>query len=181
MQQTINLKKFYQYAFPMQATLVTCNDNQGNTNIITVAWHTTISKQPPLYGISIAPQRFSHDLIKNSKEFVINFMPYDQVNNVHYCGSHSGRNGNKLDETTLTFHPSKAITTPGITQAYARFECRLEQYMTLGDHTFFIGNVVHLTSDQHAFDKDKLQLDKKQPLFYLGGNTYTNGHDHKHF
>jgi len=181
MQQTMNLKKFYQYAFPMQATLVTCNDAQGNTNIITVAWHTTLSKQPPLYGISLAPQRHSHDLIKTSQEFVINFMPYDQSNNVHYCGTHSGRNENKLENTTLSYYPSTNIKTPGITQAYARFECQLHQTIPIGDHTFFIGHVVHLTSDEHAFNKEILQLTQQQPLFYLGGNTYTNGHDHQRF
>ena len=42
------LNKFYYYAFPMQAVLVTCNDEKGNTNVITIAWHTPISKNPPL-------------------------------------------------------------------------------------------------------------------------------------
>ena len=94
--------KYYHYAFPMQTVLVTCNDKEGKTNIITLAWHTTISRNPPLYGISISPKRYSYALIKKSKEFVINFIPYSQVEAAQYCGTHSGRTTDKLCKTGLT-------------------------------------------------------------------------------
>ena len=51
-----NISKFYHYAFPMQAVLVTVNDQNRKTNAITIAWHTPISKKPPLYGISVGPR-----------------------------------------------------------------------------------------------------------------------------
>ena len=73
------IEKFYHYAFPMQAAMVTCNDKDGKTNIITIAWHTPISKDPPLYGISVAPSRCSHDLILNSKEVFINISISDYI------------------------------------------------------------------------------------------------------
>ena len=106
------LKKFYQHAFPMPTVLVTCNDQKGKTNIITIAWHTTISKNPPLYGISIAPGRYSHDLIKENKEFVVNFVPYELVDKAHFCGTHSGKKTDKTSETKLTLAPSKKVKVP---------------------------------------------------------------------
>ena len=62
----------------MQAAILTCTDKTGKTNPITAAWHTPISeKKPALYGVSIAPSRYSYKLIKESKEFAINFAPYN--------------------------------------------------------------------------------------------------------
>ena len=87
------IEKFYQYSFPMQTVLVTCNDEHGKTNVITIAWHTPISKKPPLYGISLAPSRYSHDLIKKNKEFVVNFVHYKMVEKAHFCSQ------NHLEET----------------------------------------------------------------------------------
>ena len=176
-----DVSSFYRYTFPMQAVLVTCKDDDNKTNIITIAWHTTLSKQPPLYGISVAPSRYSHDLIKNSKEFVINFMSYPHAEAVHYCGSHSGRNNDKINNIPVTFTPSKHLSTPGITQAHARLECTLHDTVTVGDHSLFVGKVIHLDIQPEAYENQLLHIQKLQPLFYLGKNTYTNGKDQQSF
>ncbi len=168
-----NMNKYYYYAFPMQAVLVTCNDEKGKTNIITIAWHTPISKKPPLYGISVAPKRYSHELIKKTKEFVINFVPYKLVKEVHYCGTHSGRNTNKIDETKLTLTPAKKTKTPLIKEGFAHMECKLAKTLTIGDHTFFVGEILNLRADENAFKDNLLENKKIQPCYYLGGNVYT--------
>lgn len=167
------MEKFYQYAFPMQAFLVTCDDENGRTNVITVAWHTTISKKPPLYGISIAPGRFSHDIIQKSKEFVINFAPYSLVEKVHFCGTHSGRNTDKIDETKLTLLPAEKTKNHIIKECFAHLECRLYDSFPLGDHTFFVGEVVNVLADEDAFENDLIDNKKINPPYYIGGNIYT--------
>ena len=169
-----NMDKYYYCAFPMQAVLVTCNDEKGKTNIITLAWHTPISKKPPLYGISVAPKRYSHDLIKKTKEFVINFLPYKLVKEVNYCGTHSGRNTDKIEETKLNLIDSEKIKTPSIKEAFAHMECKLVKTVSLGDHTFFVGEIVNLLADENAFKDDLLQNEKMQPCYYLGSNIYTS-------
>lgn len=168
-----NMDKFYHYAFPMQAVLVTCNDGQGKTNIITIAWHTPISKDPPLYGISLAPKRYSHELIQKIKEFVVNFVPYELVDKVHFCGTHSGRNVNKIEETGLTLMPSQKVKAPMIKECYAHLECKLHKMLPLGDHTLFIGKVVNVLADKNAFIDDLLDNKKIQPTYYIGGDNYT--------
>ena len=168
-----NMNNFYYYAFPMQAALVTCNDEHSKTNVITIAWQTTISKKPPLYGISIAPRRYSHDLIKKSKEFVINFAPYNLVEKVNFCGVHSGRNTDKINETKLTLIPGEKIKTPIIKECYAHLECKLYDTLILGDHTFFIGEVVNILADKNIFINDLLDNEKTKPCYYIGGNVYT--------
>ena len=177
------LEKFYQYAFPMQTALVTCNNEKRKTNIITIAWHTPISTKPPLYGISISPKRYSHDLIKKNKEFVVNFAPYHLVDKAHFCGKHTGRKTDKTKETKLTLIPSKKLETPSIKECYAHLECKLKQNLTMGDHTLFIGEVLTVQTDDQAFKNNLLQTDKIQPLYYIGGNSYTtlNKNEKKQF
>lgn len=168
-----SLEKFYQYSFPMQTVLVTCNDSQGKTNIITIAWHTPISVKPPLYGLSIAPGRYSHELIKKTKELVVNFIPYDLVEKAHFCGKHSGKSTDKVIETNLTLTPSKKIKVPLIEEGYAHLECNNVEVHSLGDHTFFVGEVVAVQSNKNAFENNLLKIDNTSPLYYAGGNSYT--------
>jgi flavin reductase (DIM6/NTAB) family NADH-FMN oxidoreductase RutF len=169
-----NMNKFYYSGFPMQAVLVTCDDENGQTNVITIAWHTTISKKPPLYGISVAPGRYSHKLIENSKEFAINFMPYELIDKVHFCGTHSGRNTDKIKETGLTLVDSEKIKTKIIKEGFAHFECKLFDKISLGDHTLFVGEIVNLLNEKKAFTDDLLENKKVKPVYYLGNDIYTS-------
>jgi len=168
-----SIKKYYQYAFPMQTVLVTCNDREGNTNIITLAWHTPISRNPPLYGISISPKRYSYALIKKSKEFIINFIPYSLVEAAQFCGTHSGRVTDKLCKTGITLKPSMKLSTPRIEEGYAHLECTLVKSIAVGDHTIFVGEVVAISADDDAFKDELLRTDRIHPLYYIGENAYT--------
>jgi flavin reductase (DIM6/NTAB) family NADH-FMN oxidoreductase RutF len=165
--------KYYHYAFPMQTVLVTCNDKEGETNIITLAWHTPISRQPPLYGISVSPKRHSYGLIEQSKEFVVNFVPYSLVKAAQFCGTHSGRSTDKISKTNLTLQPSTMLSTPRITEAYGHLECNLAQNIALGDHQLLVGKVVAVSADDDAFKDELLRTDHIHPLYYIGDNSYT--------
>jgi flavin reductase (DIM6/NTAB) family NADH-FMN oxidoreductase RutF len=179
MKKTGNIKKFNQYAYPMQTAIITVNDDKGRTNPITIAWHTPISKKPPLYAISIAPTRFSHRAIKHSKEFVINFAPFELVEKIHFCGTHSGRNTDKIKESGLDLENSEKIKTKYIKECYAHLECKLYRTVTLGDHVLIVGEVVNTKIDVNAFKEDVLDNKKIKPCYYLGDNSYTKIGDEK--
>jgi len=168
-----NIEKFNQFTYPVPTILVTCNDENKKTNIITLAWHTTFSKKPPLYAISVATSHYSHDLIKKTKEFVVNFIPYDLVNKAYLCGHKSGRNTDKIQESELTLSPSKKINVPIIKEGYAHLECKLLKSFTAGDHTVFIGEVITVQIDEHAFQQETLNTTSIQPLFYMGNDEFT--------
>jgi len=167
------IENYYHYAFPMQTVLVTSQDEKNHTNIITLAWHTPISRKPPLYGISLSPKRYSYAQIKKRKEFVINFIPYSLVEAADYCGTHSGRNTDKLCYTGLTLSPGKKLSTPRIKEAYAHLECTLVKSLTLGDHTLLVGEVVAVSADKNAFQNELLRTDRIHPVYYIGDNAYT--------
>ena len=179
MKKNMDIDKFYHYAFPMQAVLVTCADGDGKTNPITISWHCPISKKPPLYAISVAPTRYSHDIIKESKEFVINFVPYELVEKVHFCGSHSGRNVDKIKESRFTLVESEKVKTKYIKECYAFLECKLFKSISLGDHTLFVGKIVNILADNNAFTNDLLNNEIIKPCYYIGNCVYTTINDTK--
>ena len=64
----------FSYHYPFHATIVTSH-SKGKDNAMAVAWHAPISMNPPLYGVSISPRRFTLAQILESKAFAVNFMP----------------------------------------------------------------------------------------------------------
>jgi len=174
MKQEKQIASFPEISYPSSAVLITCMDDKRKTNIITVAWHTPLSKKPPLYGIAIAPKRYSHDLIISSDEFVVNFLSTDYVSHIHCCGTKSGRVISKIDTCKLSYESAISIQTPRIKEAYAHIECQLYDIYQTGDHSFFIGKVTSVSSEEHAFDNQNTLKIQMKPTFYLGNNTYTS-------
>ena len=56
---------------PLPAVLVSCGTAE-RSNLITVAWVGTICTNPPMLYISVRPERFSYNLIKEQMEFTVN-------------------------------------------------------------------------------------------------------------
>ena len=167
-----NMGKFYNYSFPKLTVLVTLLDDNGKPNIITLAWHSACSIKPPMYGISIDPHRYSHDSILNNGEFVVNFCDLSILDQVHYCGRHSGRKFDKFAETGLTPLPATTVKPPLIAEAYCHLECKLVHHQLYGDHTWLVGEVVAVTTND-VFEDDLL-TEEILPAYYLGNNTYTS-------
>jgi len=166
------IDKFYNYGFPIQAVLITCKDENKGVNVFTVAWHTPISRYPPLFGICISKKRYSRDLIEKSDEFVVNFMPFDFVEKIDYCGTHSGRDTDKIKETGLNLEKGY-LETPHIKESTACFECKIFEHKKIGDHSFFIGSVENVLYEASLFNDNILNIEKVSPCYYLGGGIYT--------
>ncbi|MBL7130021.1 MAG: flavin reductase family protein [Candidatus Omnitrophica bacterium] len=146
---------------------------KDKTNIITLAWHTPISKDPALLGIAIAKSHLSYDLIKKSEEFIINIPSFDLLKQTVLCGSVSGENVDKFKEARLT--PKKAdklIKTPCIKECIGHIECYLRDIKDIGDHGLFIGEIIFASAKEGLFD-DIWQVDKTKLIFHLGGKFFT--------
>ena len=84
--------------YPLPVVMVSVADADGNTNIITVAWAGTICTNPPMVSISVRPERYSYEMIKQTGEFVINLTTKDLAFATDYCGVKSGRDIDKFKE-----------------------------------------------------------------------------------
>jgi len=155
--------------YPVPVVLVSCGMGEW-ANIITLAWAGTLCSNPPLVGIGVQPVRYSHRLIKELGEFVINLPSADQAKWVDYCGMVSGRDVNKWE--ACGFHPAPAtkVKVPVIVECPVSVECRVRQTLSLGSHDLFIGEVVAVQVDESALDEEgQLDTPKARPIAYVGG------------
>ena len=93
--------------YPVPAVMVSCGREGQRPNIITVAWAGTICSDPAMVSISVRKSRFSHSIIKDTGEFVINLVNRPLVRATDYCGVRSGRDVDKFKEMHLTAQPSR--------------------------------------------------------------------------
>lgn len=147
---------------------------KDKANIITLAWHTPISKDPPLVGMAIAKSHLSYELIKESEEFVINIPDFSLLPQAIKCGSVSGEKVDKFKESGLS--PEKAqrlIKTPRIQECIGHLECYLRDIKDIGDHGLFIGEIIFASAQEGLFD-ETWQVDKTKLMFHLGGKFFTS-------
>ncbi len=142
--------------------LVTVDDN-----IITVAMVHIFSFSPPMIGIGVAPQRYSHGLLKKSPDFVINIPTQEIVEKVHTCGEISGKDLNKFEFTKLTKEPSLKVSSPSIKECAVAIEVKKTFEKNLGDHTWFVGEIVAARA--------KKDYDKEKMVMYWGGKFRVPG------
>ena len=88
--------------YPLPAVMVSVADKNGEANIITVAWTGTVCSSPAMLYVSVRPERYSHHMIKETGEFVVNLTTEDLVRATDYCGVRSGKDVDKWKEMKLT-------------------------------------------------------------------------------
>ncbi len=156
--------------YPVPAVLVSLADREGKPNIITVAWTGTICTNPAMLYISVRPERYSHAIIKETGEFVVNLTTEELVKAVDYCGVRSGRDTDKFKDMHLTMLESKKVKAPGIAESPVNIECRVKKIVHLGSHDMFIAEVVNVrVSKKYMNEKGTFELEKAKPIVYSHG------------
>ncbi|MDI6815023.1 MAG: flavin reductase family protein [Dehalococcoidales bacterium] len=162
---------FHQH-YPKIATIVTAHA-KGRDNAMAVAWHTAISFSPPLYGVSISPKRFTYRLIVDSKEFGVNFLPFEAAELVASVGGSKGREVDKFHKFNIAKDESVRTAVPILKAAYAAYECKLVDDKGYGDHRWLVGEIVAVHWQKEFFTSEEiLDLDKIYPILYLGRELY---------
>ena len=129
---------------PTPVVLVSCAEKGSpeNRNMVTVAWTGTVNSDPPMVSISLKKERYSHELILGSGEFVINLVDETMCRAVDYCGVRSGLDTDKAKETGLRYEPAEKMRyAPAVAGAPARISCRVTQRIELGSHDLFLAAV----------------------------------------
>jgi flavin reductase (DIM6/NTAB) family NADH-FMN oxidoreductase RutF len=121
--------------------------------------------------VSIAPKRYSHKLIDETREFVINVPTMKIVKETLYCGRVSGRKRDKFKDTGLTQLPAKKVKAPIIKECIAHLECKLIKQIKTGDHTLFIGEVVAAYVNEGTFTKT-YDLKRVKPIYHVGEDKF---------
>ncbi len=160
---------------PAPPALVTCGDMEKH-NVLTAAWTGIVNSEPPMTYVSIRPERYSHGIITERREFVINIPCQSIVRATDLCGVKSGRDVDKFALTGLTAEPSQLVAAPGIAQCPVSLECRVREICRLGSHDMFLADIVAVDVDEQFLDeKGALHLEKAGLVAYAHGAYYALG------
>lgn len=160
---------------PVPPVLVSCG-NMKKHNVLTVAWTGILSTHPPMMYISLRPERYSYNIIKDTGEFVINLATEKLVFAADYCGVRSGRDMDKFEKMNLTPEPASKISAPIIAESPLNIECEVREIVNLGSHDMFVSEIVAVNVDDSAFNSaGKLDFVKCGLLAYAHGEYFTLG------
>ncbi len=162
---------FYQH-YPRTATIVTVKKG-SKKNAMAVAWHCPVSFKPPYYGIAIAPKRYTYNIIQETKQFAINFMPWEKAKLIAVVGGSSGNAVDKFSKYNLLEVKPEKLDVPVLKDAYASFECRVIDDRIFGDHAWVIAEVVATHIAQDVFKENgTINLERVKPSLYIGADLY---------
>ena len=161
--------------YPLPAVMVSCG-NMEKSNIITVAWTGTICTDPAMTYISIRPERYSYDIIKNSGEFVINLTTSELAYAVDYAGVKSGKDIDKFQKLKLTKEKASKVSAPLIKESPVNIECKVKEIKELGSHDMFLAEVVAVNVDNKYMNKNgRFCFEKSSPICYSHGEYFELG------
>ena len=160
---------------PIPPVMVSCG-TLLEPNILTIAWTGIINSDPPMTYISVRKERFSHHIIEQNREYVINLPSISMAKACDFCGVKSGRFVNKFKECGLTATSSSIISAPQVLEAPVSLECKVLTINSYGTHDMFISEIVAVNvEDKYIDERGRFCLEKAGLIAYVHGGYYTLG------
>jgi flavin reductase (DIM6/NTAB) family NADH-FMN oxidoreductase RutF len=124
--------------------------HRGRANVMTMSWLTMMDFEPPLIGCVVSDRNHSHEMLRASKQCVINIPEARLARAVVGCGNVSGRRTDKFARFGLTAVPGAAVDVPMIGECFANLECRVADARWSRQYNFFVLEVVKAWVDPAA-------------------------------
>ena len=160
---------------PLPPVMVTCGSEEA-TNVLTIGWTGIINTIPPKTYISVRPSRFSYEIIKQTREFVINLTTAELVRAADFCGVRSGKDCDKLKLMNLSVSKASEITAPLLEQSPVSIECKVSEIIPLGSHDMFLADIVAVNVAEEYIDSaGKFHFDKCNLVAYAHGEYFELG------
>ena len=115
---------------------------KGQDNIMTMGWHMVMAFEPSRIGCYIWNANHSYQMIRRSRECVINIPTCDLADQVIAIGNSSGSEVDKFARFKLTPAPAEQVRAPLIAECYANLECKLVDTSLLRKYGLFVLEVV---------------------------------------
>jgi flavin reductase (DIM6/NTAB) family NADH-FMN oxidoreductase RutF len=143
---------------------------KGESNIMTLGWQTVISFEPSLVTLFIWDQNHSYELIRKSKECVINIPEAHMLDIVVAIGNSTGAEIDKFEEFGLTQVKASKVKAPMIKECYANFECKLYDNKLIKNYSLFVFEIL----------KAHVAISPKYPktVHYTGDGVFMISGDH---
>lgn len=161
------------FIYPIPAVMVT-SGNMEKSNIMTIAWTGILNTNPAMCYISVRPERYSYNLIKESGEFVINLTNEKLAYATDWCGVRSGKDYDKFKEMKLTKEKANHVKCPIIKESPVAIECKVKEIRKLGSHHMFLAEVLSIDADEKYIDeKGAFDISKCDLIAYANGGYYS--------
>lgn len=163
--------------YPLPAVMVSCANEAGERDIVTVAWAGTVCTNPPMLSISLRPERHSYHIVRESGEFVVNLVTTRLQRACDWCGVRSGRDFDKWAEYGLTPAPTATLElAPAIEDSPVSIECRVRDVLELGSHHLFLADVTAVQVEEGLLDaRGRLDLGRAGLTAYSHGEYFELG------
>ena len=163
------------FLYPLPAVMVSCG-TMKKSNIITVAWTGILNTNPAKVYISVRPTRYSYNLIKENREFVINLTNKQLAKATDWCGVKTGAKVDKFKEMKLHKEKANFVKCPMIKESPVSVECRVTEIKELGSHHMFVADVLAINADEKYIDeKGAFDISKCDLIAYSNGHYYSLG------
>ena len=163
------------FIYPLPAVMVSCGTME-KSNIMTVAWTGILNTNPAMCYISVRPERYSYNLIKEQGEFVINLTNERLAYATDWCGVKTGAKVDKFKEMHLTKEKAEFVKCPIIKESPVAIECKVKEIKELGSHHMFVAEVLSIDADEQYIDeKGAFDISKCNLIAYSNGHYYSMG------
>ena len=159
----------YHLLHPKMAFFLTSADKKGKPNVMTCAWATPVSEEPPLVIVCVARESYTAELIKQTKEFVINIPTKKLLKALWVCGKTSGRDVDKFKKARLEGIGALRVKPPVVGGCIGYIECRLWKVVDAGECYAFFGKVLSAYGDDNYIEKGLWTKGAEIPL-HMGGS-----------
>lgn len=163
-------KETYGMLHPKLTLLITSISTTGKPNVMSCAWATPVSEEPPLLLICLGKGGYTSELIRQTEEFVINIPTDKLMKAINVCGTKSGREIDKAKLAHLTYEPAKKVKVPTIKECIGHLECKLNRRIDGGECNIFIGEIVSAYADEKYYKN--MWLEKARIPLHLGGENF---------
>ena len=163
------LSKVYGLLEPGPVVLIT-TASKGRSNVMTQSWHTMLEFEPPLLAAVVSNRNYSFELLRASRECVINIPTLELAEKVVACGNTSGRTTDKFEAFGLTPTPAACVTAPLIAECYASIECRVADTRMVNKYNLFVFEAVKAWIDPAQPDPRTLHH-RGKGAFMVAGET----------
>jgi flavin reductase (DIM6/NTAB) family NADH-FMN oxidoreductase RutF len=159
----------YHLLHPKMTFLLTSISKNGKPNVMTCAWATPVSEEPPIVIVCLSKQHYTTKLIKQTKEFIINIPTKKMLKALWICGKASGKDTDKFEKAELKTNPAKRVKAPIVSNCIGHIECKVWKIVEAGECYAFFGKVLSAYADTRYFKKGLWIKGAKIPL-HLGGS-----------
>lgn len=166
---------------PRPIAFVTSTTKDGIINAAPFSYFNVVSSNPPMVSLSVqringAPKDTARNIIEN-KEFVVHIVDEQNVEEINATAASLPPEESEIKHTNLSLVDSKSISVPGVNEAKVRFECKLEQAITLDNNEtvgtdLLIGEIVHYHIDKQIYEDGKINHQDLGAISRLAGSDY---------